>query len=91
MVGEASRGVVPIVGAQFPPRSVAIGVDRGLGHAQFSGDLFGTQMTIDQPQAFTLPRGQAFDGVLSHGLRLAHKLNTLAARAWRRLDSIVKA
>lgn len=91
MVDEAARGVIAVVSAQFPPRSVAIGVDRRLGHAKFSGDLFGAQMTIDQTQAFALPRGQAFDGVLSHSLRLAHRLNTLAVRAWRRLDSIVKA
>jgi hypothetical protein len=91
MVHEAARGVISVARAQFPPRSVAIGVDRRLGHAQFPGDLFGAQMTIDQPQAFALPRGQAFDRVLSHGLRLAHRLSTLAVRAWRRLDSIVKA
>jgi hypothetical protein len=91
MVHQAARRLIPIASAQFPPRTIAIGVDRCLGHAKFTRYLFRTQVTIDQTQAFTLPWGQAFDGILSHGLRLAHKLNTLPARAWRRLDSIVKA
>ena len=91
VIHQAARRLVAVTGAQFPPRAVAIGVDRCLGHAKFTGYLFRTQVTIDQTQAFTLPRGQAFDGILSHGLRLAHRLNTLPARAWRRLDSIVKA
>jgi len=51
--GEAGGGVA-VLNAQLAPRAVAIGVHRGLGHAQFAGDLLRGQMLIDQPQAFAL-------------------------------------
>jgi hypothetical protein len=35
---EAGGGVA-VLDAQLAPRAVAIGVDRGLGHAQLAGDL----------------------------------------------------
>ena len=53
--GEAGGGVA-ILDAQFAARAVAIGVHRGLGHAEFAGDLLGRKMLIDQPQAFALTR-----------------------------------
>jgi hypothetical protein len=40
VIHQAAGGLVTVTGAQFPPRAVAIGVDRGLGHAKFPGDLF---------------------------------------------------
>lgn len=90
MVGEAPRGLVAVTRAQLLPRAVAIGVHRGLGHAEFSRDLLRTQVPIDQPQAVPLPLSQPFDKVLTHIPRLAHRLNTLPARALGRLDSIVE-
>jgi len=39
LAGEAGGGI-PIVHAQLAARAVAIGVDRGLGHAKLAGDLF---------------------------------------------------
>jgi hypothetical protein len=35
------RGGVAILDAQLAARPVAIGVDRGLRHAEFAGDLLG--------------------------------------------------
>lgn len=90
MVGEAAGGLVAVAGAQLLARAVAIGVDRGLGHAKFAGDLLRTQVAIDQPQAVPLPLGQPLNKILTHLLRLAHRLNTLAARALGRLDSILE-
>ena len=66
MVGEAPGGLVAIAGPQLAAGAVAIGVHRGLGHAQFAGDLLGTEMTIDQPQALAFARCQTFDQILHH-------------------------
>jgi hypothetical protein len=55
LAGETG-GAVAVLDAQLAAGAVAIGVDRGLGHAELSGDLFGGQVLIDQPQAFTLSR-----------------------------------
>jgi len=90
VVGEPPRGLVSIARAELLARAVAIGVHRGLGHAEFSRDLLGTQVPIDQPKAVPLPLGQPIDKVLAHIPRLAHRLNTLPARALRRLDSILE-
>ena len=54
---EAGRGVA-VVHPQLAARPVAVGVDRGLGHAELSGDLLGRQVLVDQPQTFPLPRGE---------------------------------
>jgi hypothetical protein len=89
VVGETARGLVAVVDAQFSPRPVAIGVDRSLGHAQLAGDLLGTQVAIDQPQAFPLSRGEQFYGIVDDRLRRAHKMSTLTTRARFRLDAMV--
>lgn len=91
MIGESPGRFIAVPGPQLPPGPVAIGVHGRFGHPQLAGDLFGTQVTIDQAQTLAFPRGQAFDGVLGHSLRLAHRMNTLAVRGRRRLDSIVKS
>jgi hypothetical protein len=91
MIGESSRRFVTISRPQLPPGAVAICVHGSLGHTQLAGDLFGAQMPVDQTQTLALSRGQAFDSILGHGLRLAHRMSTLAVRGQRRLDSIVKS
>ena len=48
--GEAGRGEA-ILDAQFAARAVAIGINRGLRHAQLAGDLFGRQVLVDEAQA----------------------------------------
>jgi hypothetical protein len=55
LAGEP-RGGVAVLDAELAPRTVAVSVHRGLGHAKFAGDLLGRQMLIDQPQAFALAR-----------------------------------
>jgi hypothetical protein len=62
-LAQEARGLEPVDDAQLAPRAVAIGVDRGLRHAEFAGDLFGAEMLIDQPQAITLTRCQHVDSV----------------------------
>jgi len=53
LAGEAGGGVA-VLDAQLAPRAVAIGVDRGLGHAELAGDLLGGQVLVHQTQAFAL-------------------------------------
>jgi hypothetical protein len=62
LAGQAGGGIA-ILDAELAPRAVAIGVDRGLRHAEFAGDLFGAEMLVDQPQAITLTRCQHVDSV----------------------------
>jgi len=62
-VGEAARRLIAVAGAQLAAGAVAIGVDGGLGHAQFAGDLLGAQMPVHQAQAFALSRRQQKDRV----------------------------
>ena len=81
MVGEQSGGGIAVARAQFPPRPVAIGVDGSLGHAKFTRDLFGTQMSVDKAQTVAFALGQPFDKIVVHVMRLAHRLNTVPARA----------
>ena len=81
MVGQQPGGCVAVAGAKFPPRAVAIGVDGSLGHAKFTRDLFGTQMAVDKAQTVAFALGQPFDKIVVHVMRLAHRLNTLPARA----------
>ena len=47
-----------ILDAQLAPRAVAIGVHRGLRHAELAGDLLRRQMLIHQPQAIALALGE---------------------------------
>ena len=85
MVGEGARGGVSVADAKLAPRAIAVGVDRGLGHPKFTGDLLGTQVPIDQTQAIALPRGQKLDWVQNGLRRCAHRTNTLATRVTARL------
>jgi hypothetical protein len=54
VVGKLAGGFITIAGPEFAAGPVAIGVHRGLGHAQLAGDLFGAEVTINQPQTLTL-------------------------------------
>jgi hypothetical protein len=75
-VGEhAGRGVA-IAHAQLASGAVAIGVDRGLGHAKLTGDLLGAEVSIHQPQAFPLTRRQKFDATIGHSLSCPHRVNS---------------
>ena len=53
--------MVAVSDAQLAPRAVAIGVHRGLRHAQFAGNLLGAEMLMDEAQAITLALGQQLD------------------------------
>jgi hypothetical protein len=53
LAGEAG-GRIAILHAELAPGAVAVGVHRGLGHAEFARDLLGRQVLIDQAQAFAL-------------------------------------
>lgn len=61
---QQARGGVAIVDAQLAARTVAIGVDRGLGHAELAGDLFRGEMLVDQPQALPLAGRQKVERVV---------------------------
>lgn len=65
-------GGVAILDAELSPRPVAIGVHRGLGHAEFAGDLFGRKMLVDQPQALALTRGEQPHLFLGNGVACSH-------------------
>jgi hypothetical protein len=52
---EAGGGVA-ILDAELAAGAVAVGVHRGLGHAEFAGDLLRRQMLVDQPQTLALTR-----------------------------------
>jgi len=57
---EAGGGVA-VIDAELAPGAVAIGVHRGLRHAQLAGDLLGRQMLVHQAQAFPLSRREQAD------------------------------
>ena len=61
MFGQEPGGVIAVGDAELAARTVAIGVDRGLGHPQFAGDLLGAEVPVDQTQALPLARSQQFD------------------------------
>jgi hypothetical protein len=75
LAGEAG-GAVAVVDAEFATGAVAIGVDRGLGHAKFAGDLFGGKMLVHQPQAFTLPRRKKPSWIIHDVRSCAHSPDT---------------
>ena len=54
-------GLVAVVHAELAPRTVAVGVDRGLRHAQLAGDLLGAEMLVDEPQALPFALRQQLD------------------------------
>jgi hypothetical protein len=69
--GEAGGGVA-VLDAKLAARAVAVGVHRGLGHAEFSGDLLRRQVLIDQPQAFTLARREQPYRIFGNDVACAH-------------------
>lgn len=75
LTGEAG-GAVAILDAELAPSAVAIGVDRRLGHAELTGDLFGGQVLIDQPQAFALTRRKKRRWIVGDSRSRAHNDST---------------
>ena len=70
------RGGVAVLDAELAPRPVAVGVDRGLGHAEFAGDLLRRKMLIDQAQAFALTLGEQPHEVIRTVARCAHGVSS---------------
>lgn len=66
-------GGVAILDAQLAAGAVAIGIHRGLGHAQFAGDLLGRQVLIDEPQTFALARSQQVHVIVVDVIAGAHQ------------------
>ncbi|HEY2357987.1 MAG TPA: hypothetical protein VGH86_11090 [Phenylobacterium sp.] len=77
-------GGVPVLDAELAAGPVAVGVHRGLGHAEFARDLLGRQVLIDQSKAFTLARREQSDRVLCDDVPGAH-----GATSKRRLEPYV--
>lgn len=75
LAGETRRAVA-ILDAQLAPGAVAIGVHRCLGHPELAGDLFGRQVLIDQPQAFTLTRRKKRGWIVRDIRSCAHNADT---------------
>jgi transcriptional regulator with XRE-family HTH domain len=71
-LARQARGGVAILHAEFAAGAVTIGVDGGLRHAQFAGDLLRRQMLIHQTQAFTLARCEQPDRIVSDIVASAH-------------------
>jgi transcriptional regulator with XRE-family HTH domain len=71
-LAQEARGAVAVVDAKLPARPVAIGVHRGLGHAQLAGDLLGRQVLIHQPQAVALPGRKEPDQIFGDFASCAH-------------------
>ena len=79
------RGGVAVLDAQLAAGAVAVGVDRGLGHAQFARDLLGRQMLIDEAQAFAFARREQPHGLIGNHIACAHGASSkrrLAARVY---------
>ena len=73
--GEA-RGGVAVLDAELAARAVAIGIHRGLGHAELAGDLLGRQVLIDQAQAIALTRREQPHRVFGDNVPCAHGATT---------------
>lgn len=73
--GETCGGVA-VFDAELAPRAVAVGVHRGLGHAELAGDLLGRQMLIDQPQTIALPGRQQPNRIFGDDVPRAHSVTT---------------
>jgi hypothetical protein len=80
---EARRGVA-VLDAQLAPRAVAIGVHRGLRHAQFAGNLLGRKVLVHETQAFALTLREESHRVIGTVVACAH-----SSRSKRRLGSHV--
>lgn len=66
-------GGVAILDAQLAAGAVAIGIHRGLGHAQFAGDLLGRQVLVDEAQTFALARSQQVHVIVVDVIAGAHQ------------------
>jgi hypothetical protein len=64
MVTKQSGGLEAIVDSQLAASTVAIGVDRRLGHAELARDFLRAEMLVDESQAFALTLGEQLDRVL---------------------------
>ena len=71
-LAQEAGGAVAVVDAKLSAGPVAIGVHRGLGHAQLAGDLLRRQVLIDQPQAVTLPWREEPDQIFGDFTACAH-------------------
>jgi hypothetical protein len=58
MGGDKAGGVIAGADAEALARLVQVRVDGVLGDAEAARDLFGTEVLINQPQAFPFARGQ---------------------------------
>ena len=67
-----ARSGIAVLDAQLAPRAVAIGVDRRLRHAEFTGDLFGRKVLVDQPQAFALARREKPHQIIGDDVARSH-------------------
>ena len=73
---EAARqagGGVAILDTQLAAGAVAIGIHRGLGHAQFASDLLGRQVLVDEAQTFALARSQQVHVIVVDVIAGAHQ------------------
>jgi len=66
MVGQTPCRLIAIAGAELSARTIAVGVHRGLGHAQLARNLLRTEVPVHQPQALALTRRQTFDKIHRH-------------------------
>lgn len=76
-IENTAGGVVAVGRAQALACLVQMPVDGVLGEAQFAGDLLGAHMAIDEPKAFALTLGEAFQtlGLVRQGIgALIHRL-----------------
>ena len=76
MRGEhAGRGVA-VVDPELAAGAVAIGVDRGLRHAELTCDLFGAEVLVHETQAFPLASGQQLYPVAGQVVGFPHKTHS---------------
>jgi hypothetical protein len=80
MVSQQAGGMVAVANPQLGPGAVAIGVHRGLGHAELARDLLGAEMPVHQAQALPLPPRQKFH--LSRHAVHSHRSELLHAKVW---------
>jgi len=89
--GEQAGRLVAVADAELAAGPVAIGVDRGLRHAQSAGDLLGGEVLVDEAQAFALSWRQELDLRVLHNIRLAHSENNRDSHARSSTYSIASA
>jgi hypothetical protein len=69
---QQARGAVTVIHAKLPAGPVAIGVHRGLGHAEFAGDLLRREVLIHEPQTITFAGRQEPDEIIGDFSACAH-------------------